>query len=178
MVWALHVRRAIVGLIAALESCARAIRTLPEESINGDSIEVVRQEGASEDHGCIEASVDARQERLQVGARSEAKGLDEGHFAIRLSAEIFREADWDALGTEAITGDAYQARCVDRAPAGSDCCEAGCSGRCRPRREREGPRRDLNGRSTMRDGTASPVPSLPSRYSRSLGAVRGTRQLS
>ena len=69
-------------------------RTLPEDSINGDSIEVVRQEGASKDHS-IEAVVNARQERREDGNASEAKERAEGHRPIRLT-EIHRQADRDA----------------------------------------------------------------------------------
>jgi hypothetical protein len=131
-------------------------RTLPEESINGDSIE-----GASEDHSCIEASVDARQERREDGARSKAKELDEGHRPIR-NAEIRRKAGRDAISKEAVAGDAYQTRCDDRAPAGSDCCEAGRSGRRGACRKREGPRRNLTAVRQFDDekGTARTVPSL------------------
>ena len=166
----------IVDLIVARESCAGAFRTLPEESINGDSIEVVRQEGAPEDHGCFEGAVDAWQKRRQDIARSEAKELEEGHRAIRCSAEILRKAD--ALCREAVASDAYQARCDDRATAGSDCREAGRSGRRGAGRKREGSRHDLTAALQRTDGTGRLRPSrLSSRYSRTLGEMRCARKL-
>jgi hypothetical protein len=107
-------------------------RTLPEDSINGDSIEVVRQEDASEDHCGIEAHVNALQERREGSDRSEAKKLDEGHRPIR-NAEVGRQTDRDASSKEAVAGDAYQTRGDNRAPPGSDCGETGRSGRRGPR---------------------------------------------
>ena len=162
--------------ITARESCAGMPRTLPEDSINGDSIEVVRQKDASEDHRGIEALVNARQECREDGDRSEAKELDEGRPFRH--AEVRRQADRDASSKEAVAGDAYQTRGDDRAPSGSDCGETGRSGRRRTRRNRKGPRHHLTAVRTLatrRDGSSRPV--SRSRYSRSPGMMRGTRQL-
>ena len=59
-------------LATVRESCAKSFCTFPEESINGDSIEVVRQESASEDDHRIQACVGEREERRENVARSEA----------------------------------------------------------------------------------------------------------
>jgi len=131
----------LAALIARANLALESRVTLPEDSINGDSIEVVRQEGASKDHGGIEALA-ADQERRQDGDGSKKKELDEGHRPIRYT-EIQRQADRDAGGQEAVAGDAYQTRRDHRAPSGSDCREAGRSGRCWSCRKRKRPRHDL-----------------------------------
>jgi hypothetical protein len=81
------------------------LRTLPEDSINGDSIEVVRQEGASKNHVGIEALISARQERHEDGGATTAKELDEGHRAIR-HTKIHLQARRHASGQEAVAGNA------------------------------------------------------------------------
>jgi hypothetical protein len=72
------------------ESCATSFCTFPEESINGDSIEVVRQEGASENDHRNQACVGDREERRENAARSEAQELDETHRTIRRGPEVWR----------------------------------------------------------------------------------------
>jgi hypothetical protein len=66
----------------ARESCADDACTLPEDSINGDRIQVVRQEGGPQDDGGIEAVINARQERREAGNAAKAKELDEGHHPV------------------------------------------------------------------------------------------------
>jgi hypothetical protein len=134
--------------IAARESCAGSPRTLPEDSINGDSIEVVRQEDASEDHRRIEALVNALQEYREGSNTSEAKELDQGQ-----RTEVGRQADRNAGSKEAVAGDAHQTRGNDGAPTGSDCGETGRSGRRRPRRKREGPSHHLTAVRKCQDET-------------------------
>ena len=136
-------------------------RTLPEDSINGDSIEVVRQEGASKDHRGIEALLNADQERRQVGDGSKAKELNQGRRPIR-HAEIHREANRDSSRKKAVAGNTDQTRCDHRAPSRSDCGQAGrsgCRGSCR---KREGPRHHLTAvPERENDRTARAVLSFP-----------------
>jgi hypothetical protein len=133
----------------------------PRIQNNGDSIEVVRQEGASKNHRGIEALVNARQERPEDGDASKAKELDEGHRPIR-HTEIHRQTGRYANHHEAVAGHAYQARSDHRAPPGSICGQTGCSGRRRARRKREGPRHHL---TTVRQRRAHAGRLEPSRVS-------------
>lgn len=133
----------IAALDIARESCVRSSRTFPEESINGDSIEVVRQESASENDYRIEACVGDREERREDVARPEAQELDETHRTIGRNTEVRCEAAQHTRQSEAITGDAHQARCDDGAPAGRYRREARRSGRRALGRKRQRPGHDL-----------------------------------
>jgi hypothetical protein len=102
----------------ARESCATSFCTLPEESINGDSIEVVRQESASENDHRIEARVvREREERCEEVVRPEAEKLQQAHSPIKRNEEGRDEATQQTRGAEAIAGIAHQARRDECYPA-------------------------------------------------------------
>lgn len=119
-------------------------RTFPEESINGDSIEVVRQDRASEESHGNKACLRERQEHDEVGPWSEAQEFDETNRAIVRNAEVRRKASRHSYHAEAVAGDADQAGRDDCAAAGRNRREAGRSGRRASGRRRQGPRYDLS----------------------------------
>jgi hypothetical protein len=102
--------REIAGRGGVRESCARSCCTLPEESINGDSIEVVRQESASENDHRIEAPVREREERREEIDRPEAEELQQAHGPIKRNEEGRDEATQHTCGAEANAGITHQAR--------------------------------------------------------------------